>query len=80
MIYSVISNGIIFLIRGCSNAQVREVAGLYDDQSNRVLDLALARNSWRVKVNKLLEGSTKPTIRQIQQYLEEVSHSWLLLI
>ncbi|XP_044485625.1 lysine-specific demethylase 5A isoform X2 [Mangifera indica] len=51
--------------------KVREVAGLYDDQSNRVLDLALARNSWRVKVNKLLEGSTKPTIRQIQQYLEE---------
>lgn len=72
MKYPVITNGIIFLIRCHSIAQAREVAGVYDNQSNRMLDLALARNSWRVKVNKLLEGSTKPTIGQIQKYLKEV--------
>ncbi|KAH7550304.1 hypothetical protein JRO89_XS13G0168000 [Xanthoceras sorbifolium] len=48
-----------------------EVARVYDHQSNRALDLALARHSWRVKVNKLLEGSTKPIIQQIQLYLKE---------
>ncbi|KAK0586724.1 hypothetical protein LWI29_011387 [Acer saccharum] len=48
-----------------------EVAGVYDHQSKKALDLALARHSWRVKVNKLLEGSTKPTIQQIQHYLKE---------
>ncbi|KAK2664046.1 hypothetical protein Ddye_002620 [Dipteronia dyeriana] len=48
-----------------------EVAGVYDHQSKKALDLALARHSWRVKVNKLLEGATKPTIQQIQHYLKE---------
>ncbi|KAJ0048148.1 hypothetical protein Pint_15199 [Pistacia integerrima] len=62
---SIISNKLTVALKA------REVAGVYDHQSNRMLDLALARNSWRVKVNKLLEGSTKPTIRQIQQYLKE---------
>ncbi|KAL5814464.1 hypothetical protein ACOSQ4_025105 [Xanthoceras sorbifolium] len=48
-----------------------EVVRVYDYQSNRALDLGLARHSWRVKVNKLLEGSTKPIIQQIQHYLKE---------
>ncbi|KAL5816881.1 hypothetical protein ACOSQ3_025259 [Xanthoceras sorbifolium] len=48
-----------------------EVVRVYDYQSNRALDLGLARHSWRVKFNKLLEGSTKPIIQQIQHYLKE---------
>ncbi|KAL4603864.1 hypothetical protein ACB092_10G153600 [Castanea dentata] len=48
-----------------------EVAGLYDHQANHNLELALARYSWRFKVNRLLGGSQKPTIQQIQQHLKE---------
>ena len=33
-----------------------EVAGLYDHQANHNLELALARYSWRFKVNRLLGG------------------------
>ncbi|KAK9276591.1 hypothetical protein L1049_006126 [Liquidambar formosana] len=35
------------------------------------LDRALARNAWRVRINKLVEGSQKPSIQQIQQHLKE---------
>ncbi|XP_050266962.1 lysine-specific demethylase JMJ17 isoform X1 [Quercus robur] len=48
-----------------------EVAGLYDHQANHSLELALARYSWRFKVNRLLGGLQKPTIQQIQQHLKE---------
>ena len=53
-------------------AQAIEVAGLYDHQANHSLELALARHSWRFKVNRLLGGLQKPTIQQIQQHLKEV--------
>lgn len=68
----------IILIRGGSAAQAREAAGVFDRQSNSALDFALARNLWRVRVSKLLEGLTKPTIGQIQNYLKEVCCPWLL--
>lgn len=48
-----------------------EVAGLNDDHGNRNFELALARNSWRVRVHKTLESSQKPLIQQIESFLEE---------
>ncbi|PON84593.1 Autoimmune regulator [Trema orientale] len=48
-----------------------EVAGVCDLEVDRKLKLALSRNSWKLKVNRLLEGSQKPTIQQIQQHLKE---------
>lgn len=49
-----------------------EVAGVYDQQGYCNLELALARNSWKIRVIKLLEGIQKPSIQQIQQRLKEV--------
>ncbi|GLU05801.1 hypothetical protein SLE2022_228800 [Rubroshorea leprosula] len=48
-----------------------EVAITYDDQGNCNLVRALARHSWRLRVNCLLDSSEKPTIKQIQQLLKE---------
>ncbi|KAF5729995.1 lysine-specific demethylase 5B isoform X2 [Tripterygium wilfordii] len=48
-----------------------EMAGVYDHQDHCDLQMALARNSWRLRVNRLLEGIEKPTIKQIQQHLKE---------
>ncbi|GFS37147.1 transcription factor jumonji (jmjC) domain-containing protein [Actinidia rufa] len=41
-----------------------EVAGVRDHQGNCNFELALARNSWRVRANKLLGGPQKPLIQQ----------------
>ncbi|RVX09151.1 hypothetical protein CK203_013822 [Vitis vinifera] len=49
-----------------------EMAGVYYNHGNNRLELALARNSWRVRVNKLLEDSQKPLIQHIQKILKEV--------
>lgn len=49
-----------------------ELEGLYDDEGYCNLTLALSRYSWKVRVERLLEGSKKPTIYQIQQHLKEV--------
>ncbi|XP_015896152.3 lysine-specific demethylase JMJ17 isoform X2 [Ziziphus jujuba] len=48
-----------------------EVAGVYDHQGFCNFELALARNSWKIRVAALLEGLNKPTIQQIQQQLKE---------
>ncbi|XP_057511416.1 lysine-specific demethylase JMJ17-like [Actinidia eriantha] len=48
-----------------------EVAGVRDHQGNCNFELALARNSWRVRANKLLGGPQKPLIQQIQRHLKE---------
>lgn len=48
-----------------------EVAGVYDSESNCKFELALARNSWRVRASKLLNGSQKPSIHQMQRLLKE---------
>lgn len=48
------------------------MAGVYYNHGNNRLELALARNSWRVRVNKLLEDSQKPLIQHIQKFLKEV--------
>ncbi|KAL1815573.1 hypothetical protein ACET3Z_018147 [Daucus carota] len=50
-----------------------EAAGVYDHDSNCKFEMALARNSWRVRAQKLLESSLKPTVQQIQRHLKEGS-------
>lgn len=54
-------------------AQAVEVAGLNDDHGNQNFELALARNSWRVRVHKTLESSQKPLIQQIETFIKEVA-------
>nr|XP_043640227.1 lysine-specific demethylase 5D isoform X2 [Erigeron canadensis] len=48
-----------------------EVAGVYERETNCKFELALARNSWRVRAYKLLDGSQKPSMQQIQRLLKE---------
>ncbi|KAM5572478.1 lysine-specific demethylase JMJ17 [Rosa sericea] len=48
-----------------------ELGGFYDDEGYCNLTLAISRYLWKVKVHRLLEGSQKPTIQQIQQHLKE---------
>ncbi|EXB37360.1 Lysine-specific demethylase 5A [Morus notabilis] len=48
-----------------------EVAGVYDHEVDSNLKLAVARNSWKLQVDRLLEGSQKPTMQPIQQRLKE---------
>uniref|UniRef100_A0A2P2MIU6 Lysine-specific demethylase rbr-2 n=1 Tax=Rhizophora mucronata TaxID=61149 RepID=A0A2P2MIU6_RHIMU len=48
-----------------------KVAGVYDDQDNDDLDLALGRNLWRINVNRSFEALEKPTMHQIHQHIEE---------
>lgn len=52
--------------------QAIEVAGVFDHQGSCNFELALARNSWRVRANKLFGGPQKPLIQQIQRHLKEV--------
>lgn len=52
--------------------QAREMQGVHDHEGNSDLMLALSRYSWKVRVNRLLEVSQKPTIQQVQQQLKEV--------
>ncbi|XP_057978320.1 lysine-specific demethylase JMJ17 isoform X2 [Malania oleifera] len=48
-----------------------EMGGVSDHQGNDSLELALTRNSWKVRVDKLLESLQKPSIQQIQRLLKE---------
>lgn len=47
------------------------VAGVYDQEGGCNLESALSRNSWKIKVKKLLRGSEKPVIQQIQRLVKE---------
>ncbi|KAL8200906.1 hypothetical protein R6Q57_012245 [Mikania cordata] len=72
--YSLASFGedLTVVVRQLSTAlKAVEVAGVYDRQSNDRFEVALARNSWRVRASKLLKGSQKPTIYQVQRLLKE---------
>ncbi|CAL9030117.1 unnamed protein product [Prunus brigantina] len=51
--------------------KAREMEGVHDHEGDCNLMLVLSRYSWKVKVNKSLDGSQKPTIQQIQQHLKE---------
>eukprot|EP00258_Populus_trichocarpa_P036652 XP_024452671.1 lysine-specific demethylase 5B isoform X1 [Populus trichocarpa] len=48
-----------------------EVAGVCDNQDKCDLELASARNSWRVRVKRLLEDAQKPTMQHIQRHMKE---------
>ncbi|GAB4856855.1 hypothetical protein Ancab_040504 [Ancistrocladus abbreviatus] len=48
-----------------------DVAGVCDPLASHKFDIALARNSWRVRAVKLLEDSQKPVIQQLQRHLKE---------
>ncbi|XP_059661778.1 lysine-specific demethylase JMJ17 isoform X2 [Cornus florida] len=48
-----------------------ETAGVHDHQGNCNFEMALARNSWRVTANKLLDCSQRPPILVIQCHLKE---------
>ncbi|XP_064982411.1 lysine-specific demethylase JMJ17-like isoform X1 [Musa acuminata AAA Group] len=47
------------------------VAGIYDHEDCCNLELALSKNSWKVRVKKLLRGSKKPVLQQIQRLIKE---------
>ncbi|OVA13119.1 ARID/BRIGHT DNA-binding domain [Macleaya cordata] len=49
------------------------VAGVYDQEGSRNLELALAIHSWKIRVKKLFESPEKPLIQQIQRMLKEGS-------
>lgn len=49
------------------------VAGVYDHQDGCNLESALFKNSWKIRVKKLLKGSEKPSILHIQRLLKEVN-------
>lgn len=59
-------------------AQAFDIAGVYDHKADSDLALALARNSWRIRVSRLIDGSHKPTIQQIQKCLKEVTAGILI--
>ncbi|KAH9620864.1 hypothetical protein KSS87_016795 [Heliosperma pusillum] len=48
-----------------------DVAGVCDPIARRKFDQALARNSWRIRATKLIEGPQKPVMQQIQRHLKE---------
>ncbi|KAF6162211.1 hypothetical protein GIB67_008340 [Kingdonia uniflora] len=47
------------------------LAGVYDQNSSSLLENALAKYSWKIRVKKVLEGSQKPLMQQIQRILKE---------
>ncbi|KAK9144894.1 hypothetical protein Sjap_004797 [Stephania japonica] len=49
------------------------ITGVHDNEAFSILELALTRHSWKVRTKKLLEGSQKPLIQQIQRVLKEGS-------
>ncbi|KAJ6388670.1 hypothetical protein OIU77_027094 [Salix suchowensis] len=48
-----------------------EVAGVCDNQDKCDLELASARNSWRVRGKRLLEDAQKPTMQLVQRHMKE---------
>lgn len=52
--------------------QASEVACVYDQHDNCALELALAKNLWKIQVNRLLNGVQKPTLQGIQKHLKKV--------
>lgn len=50
-----------------------DVAGVCDSLAIHKFDQALARNSWRIRASKLVEGSPKPVMQQVQRHLKEGS-------
>ncbi|XP_027329808.1 lysine-specific demethylase 5B isoform X2 [Abrus precatorius] len=48
-----------------------KVAVVYDQHDNCDLELALAKNLWKIQANRLLNGVQKPSVKLIQKHLKE---------
>lgn len=48
-----------------------DTAGICDAEGNSKFELVLARNSWKVRAQKLLNGPQKPSLQQVQRHLKE---------
>ncbi|CAI9762700.1 unnamed protein product [Fraxinus pennsylvanica] len=63
---------IFFLQKSCNfSSRAVELAGTCDGKGYRKFELALTRNSWKIRTQKLLESAEKPTIQQMQRLLKE---------
>ncbi|XP_019264663.1 PREDICTED: lysine-specific demethylase 5B isoform X1 [Nicotiana attenuata] len=55
----------------CVALKAVHVVGAYDCEANSKLELALARTSWKIRAQRLLDGSQKPSIQVLQRHLKE---------
>ncbi|XP_009617976.2 lysine-specific demethylase JMJ17 isoform X2 [Nicotiana tomentosiformis] len=55
----------------CVALKAVHVGGAYDCEANNKLELALARTSWKIRAQRLLDGSQKPSIQVLQRHLKE---------
>ncbi|XP_057775815.1 lysine-specific demethylase JMJ17 isoform X2 [Salvia miltiorrhiza] len=55
----------------CFALKAISVSGICDDEADLKFELALARNSWKIRADKLLQSSEKPALQQIQHHLHE---------
>lgn len=52
--------------------QAMSISDICDDEANQKLELALARNSWKIRADKFLQSAEKSSLQQIQHHLHEV--------
>ncbi|KAG6405770.1 hypothetical protein SASPL_133364 [Salvia splendens] len=55
----------------CIALKATNVSGISDDEADLKFELALARNSWKIRADKFLRSSEKPTLQQIEHHLHE---------
>ncbi|KAL8498431.1 hypothetical protein ACS0TY_021673 [Phlomoides rotata] len=55
----------------CIALKAIDISGVRDDEGNRKFELALARNSWKIRAKKYLQSAGKPTLQQIQNHLKK---------
>ncbi|XP_049378472.1 uncharacterized protein LOC125843295 [Solanum stenotomum] len=55
----------------CVALKAVHIVGAYDSEANSKLELALARTSWKIRAQRLLDGSQKPSIQVLQRHLKE---------
>ncbi|KAL1556835.1 lysine-specific demethylase rbr-2-like isoform X1 [Salvia divinorum] len=55
----------------CIALKATNVSGICDDEADLKFEMALARNSWKIRADKFLRSSEKPTLQQIQHHLHE---------
>ncbi|KAG8382234.1 hypothetical protein BUALT_Bualt05G0055700 [Buddleja alternifolia] len=55
----------------CIALKAMDVSGICDCEGNHKFELALARNSWKIRAEKLLGCAEKPTVQQMQHHLKE---------
>ncbi|KAL3362286.1 hypothetical protein AABB24_014924 [Solanum stoloniferum] len=55
----------------CVALKAVHIVGAYDSEANSKLELTLARTSWKIRAQRLLDGSQKPSIQVLQRHLKE---------